>query len=404
MTIFSFTLLIAFSLAITLTQTSLLRPEAEAKSGGFSIELIHPASKRSPASLSTELVPDLLGVYLINFSVGTPPKFQLAGADSGSDINWIQCEPCVQCYSQHLPIFNSLNSSTYKALPCNSSKCLGECHGSQCTYGTNYTDQSYSYGDLATEIFTFYSPQGFQEISFPDILFGCAHRSKLQNTDQMTTGIMGLGISPMSLVSQISPAFGKKFFYCFVPLAQLDVPSTLTFGENAWGSTGSVLFTPIHSNPSNSFYLLTLLGISVGDKRFDFFGNSSTISPEGNIAIDSGTTLTVLPTLLYNQVKTTISQAINVEPLVNENSTNICYKDLNAFDVPPVTMHFIAADVPLSKDNIIWPAGQGIWCLAFRPTENQPFYGNVAQTNFLVGYDLNKMIVSFKATDCTKMA
>ncbi|KAK4738372.1 hypothetical protein R3W88_002069 [Solanum pinnatisectum] len=67
-------------------------------------------------------------------------------------------------------------------------------------------------------------------------------------------------------------------------------------------------------------------------------------------------------------------------------------------------MHFIAADVPLSKENIIWPTGQGIWCLAFRPTEDQAFYGNVAQTNFLVGYDLDKMIVSFKATDCTKMA
>ncbi|KAK6804171.1 hypothetical protein RDI58_001955 [Solanum bulbocastanum] len=385
---------------MTVTQTSLL-PESEAKSGGFSIELIHSASKRSPASLSMELVPEPLGNYLINFSVGTPPMFQLAVADSGSHVNWIQCEPCVHCYSQHLPLFSSLNSSTYKAIPCGSSQCFqNNCQGSQCTYGMSYIDGSYSNGDLGMEMFTFYSPKGLKEISFPDIVFGCAHSSKLADTNPNMSGIMGLGVSPWSLISQISPAFGQKFFYCFVPLAQLDVPSTLTFGENAWGSTGA-LFTPICLKPFKHFYFLTLVGISVNSKRFNLFNNSTT---EGNIVIDSGTTLTSLPTQLYNQVETAIIQAINVEPFFKENSTNPCYKDLSGSDVPPVTMHFIAADLPLSKENIIWPTGQGIWCLAFRPTEDQAFYGNVAQTNFLVGYDLDKMIVSFKATDCTKMA
>lgn len=86
---------------------------------------------------------------------------------------------------------------------------------------------------------------------------------------------MGLGIYRMS---QISPAFGEKFFYCFVPLAQLDIPSKLTFGENA-----EALFTPIIMKPFDSFYYLTLMGISVGGKRFDFM----TIFQEGNIVIDS---------------------------------------------------------------------------------------------------------------------
>ncbi|XP_055814423.1 aspartic proteinase CDR1-like [Solanum dulcamara] len=401
MTIFSFTLLIAFSLAITLTQTSLLRPEVEAKSGGFSIELIHPSSKRSPASLSIELVPDFLGNYLINFSVGTPPKFQLAVAGS-TFMNWIQCEPCVQCYSQHLPIFNSLKSSTYKALPCASPKCFQDnCEGSHCTYVAEYVDQSYSYGDLAVEMFTFYSPQGVEEISFPDIVFGCAHRSKLETTAPKVSGIISLTNSPQSLISQIIPSFGKIFSYCFVPLAQLDVPSTLTFGENAWGSTGS-LFTPMLVKELDPSYFLTLVGISIGGKRIDFFGNSSNIFREGNIKIDSGTAMTVLPTSFYSQIKTTFIQAIDAEPLVYENSISLCYKDLTV--VPSVTMHFIAVDLPLSKDNIMFPKGEGIWCLAFRPTEGQPLYGNVAQTNFLVGYDLNKMTISFKATDCTKLA
>lgn len=78
--------------------------------------------------------------------------------------------------------------------------------------------------------------------------------------------------------------------------------------------------------------------------------------------------MTVLPTLLYNKFRTAILQDINVEPIVYANSTNICYKDLNASVVPPVTVYFIAADVHLSKDNVIWSRGEGISCLAFRPT------------------------------------
>ncbi|XP_027769723.1 aspartic proteinase CDR1-like [Solanum pennellii] len=236
MTIFCFIIVFCFAI-LTVTQTSVL-PESEAKSSGFSIELIHSASKRSPASLSMELVPEPLGMF--------------------------------QAHSHSV-------------------KMLG------------------------------------------------------------------------------------------------------------------VLFTPISLNPNEPFYLLTLVGISVNGKRFNLFNNNNSTTI-GNIAIDSGTTLTNLPTQLYNQVETAILQAINVQPFFIENSTNPCYRDFSGSDVPPVTMHFIAAAVPLSKDNIIWPAGQGIWCLAFQPTEGQGFYWNVAQTNFLVGYDLNKIIVSFKPTDCTKMA
>ncbi|KAH0730991.1 hypothetical protein KY289_002179 [Solanum tuberosum] len=405
MAIFSFTLLIAFSIAITLTQTSILA-EAEVKSGGFSIELIHLASKRSPASLSTELFPEPLGPYLINFSVGTPPKFQLAMTDSKSYMNWIQCEPCVECYSQNLPIFNSLNSSSYKALSCASPKCFqNNCEGSHCTYIAKYADQiSYSYGDLGMELFTFYSPQGIEEISFRDILFGCGHRSKVEGIGPKISGMISLSDSRQSLISQIIPSFGKIFSYCFVALAHLDVPSTLRFGENAWGITGSV-FTPMLVKESEPSYFLTLLGISIGDKRMDFFGNSSSnMFREGNIAIDIGTAMTVLPTSFYNQIKTAFIQAIDAEPLVYENNSTsqLCYEDLIA--VPSVTMHFIAAELPLSKDNIMFPKGQGIWCLAFRPTEGQAYYGNVVQTNFLVGYDLNKMFLSFKPTDCTKLA
>ncbi|XP_009796952.2 aspartic proteinase CDR1-like, partial [Nicotiana sylvestris] len=355
-------------------------------------------------------IPDrLTGVYLINFSVGTPPKFQQVVVDTGSHINWIQCQPCVDCYKQDIPIFYPVNSSTFKPVSCQSPKCFqNNCQGSQCVYFATYVSSSYSFGDVATDTFTFYSANG-EELSFPAIVFGCAHRSKSTPVTPMMSGLIGLGASPASLMSQIiNPAFGQKFSYCFVPFSLLGFPSKLTFGDNAWGP-GS-FFTPLIVKPSDVFYFLTLLGISVGEKKLELIVNSSTIFQEGNIVIDSGTTYTSLPTPFYNQLETVVREAVEVEPWSDNSqsgtSLSLCYKDLDGNDIPPLTLHFIGADVPLSKDNIMppMPNSDGLCCLAFLPTENQPFFGNVAQSNFLVGYDLDKMIVSFKATDCTKMA
>ncbi|MCD7452713.1 hypothetical protein HAX54_017932 [Datura stramonium] len=64
-----------------------------------------------------------------------------------------------------------------------------------------------------------------------------------------------------------------------------------------------------------------------------------------NIAIDSGATLTALPTIFYCQLKAVIKQAIKIRPLVDDNSTTLCYKDLEAVDVPPVTVHFITQPI-----------------------------------------------------------
>ncbi|CAN1157125.1 Aspartic proteinase CDR1 [Linum perenne] len=70
--------------------------------------------------------------------------------------------------------------------------------------------------------------------------------------------------------------------------------------------------------------------------------------------------------------------------------------------VPPVTVHFQGADLAMTSDNIFIHVSDKIMCLAFYANDELSIYGNVAQQNFLIGYDLQKHTISFKPTDCSK--
>ncbi|CAN6703763.1 unnamed protein product [Malus baccata var. baccata] len=121
----------------------------------------------------------------------------------------------------------------------------------------------------------------------------------------------------------------------------------------------------------------------------------------GGTETDSGTTITTLPTKLYQSFETAIRKAIHLE--VTKDPTGIlqlCYKTRPEIDAPIVTVHFRGADVKLKSVNTFVRVREDVVCLAFSPTNDVGIYGNVAQMNFLVGFDLQERTLSFKATDC----
>ncbi|WP_411024826.1 pepsin-like aspartyl protease, partial [Salmonella sp. s57610] len=53
------------------------------------------------------------GEYFARLAVGYPPREYYLVTDTGSDVSWLQCSPCSECYQQSDPIFNpSASSST----------------------------------------------------------------------------------------------------------------------------------------------------------------------------------------------------------------------------------------------------------------------------------------------------
>jgi len=58
------------------------------------------------------------GEYLMDIYVGTPPRRFRMIMDTGSDLNWLQCAPCLDCFEQRGPVFDPAASSSYRNVTC----------------------------------------------------------------------------------------------------------------------------------------------------------------------------------------------------------------------------------------------------------------------------------------------
>ncbi|KAK6119281.1 hypothetical protein DH2020_046969 [Rehmannia glutinosa] len=432
---------IAFVALIFLVSLSRCDLLTKSSTNGFTTDLIHRDSPQSPSydpslSHSQRLVnairrsfnrfqrfnvkratkspePDIInsgGEYLIKYSIGTPQVPSLGIADTGSDIIWTQCQPCLKCFKQNLPLFNPKSSSTYRAIPCNTTKCsLQETTCSKtrknCLYYEGYGDGSFTEGLLSTDTFTLASTGG-NRVSLPNIIFGCGFKNG-GIFDGGESGIVGLGGGKASLVRQLGPLAQGKFSYCLVPsLDNKSNSSKLNFGDNARVSGRGVVSTPLVSKKPDTFYYVTLLGISVGNQKLEFYDKYSSLDfvQEGNIIVDSGTTLTLLPTNFYAKLKNALQSSIKLKQTNDPQGVlDLCFLTEKDIDIPKITVHFKGANVNWKQENVFVRTSEFSLCLAAQPVQDLAIFGNLAQTNFLVGFDLEKRLVSFKAADCGKL-
>lgn len=355
------------------------------------------------------------GEYLMNVSIGTPPVTVLGIADTGSDLIWTQCKPCTQCFNQNTPLFDPIRSSTYRKIPCESKPCsellestCGSANerGDACEYSYSYGDRSFTKGNLASDTLTIGS-----STSLPKIIFGCGHENG-GTFDESGSGLIGLGGGSLSLVSQLGKSIGGKFSYCLVPLsAEHNVTSKISFGSAGIVSGSGVVSTPLVPKPPNTFYYLTLEAISVGKKRLVYYTNNYNQSKviaanEGNIIIDSGTTLTFLPVGFHDDLVSALAEAIEAERVSDPRGVlSLCFRaessDQSLASAPIITAHFAGADVVLQPMNTFAKVEDDMFCFTMVPSNDVAIFGNLAQMNFLVGYDLESKSVSFKPTDCT---
>ncbi|KAK9911436.1 hypothetical protein M0R45_035345 [Rubus argutus] len=412
---------IAIALTLSVTYVfpfSLIKAD---HNGGFSVELIHRDSPMSPLhnpsetyvqrvtnalqrsinrvslSRSTNLFPSNnpestivsdKGEYLMKISIGTPPVEILGVADTASDLIWIQCMPCSSCYKQKAPLFDPKNSNTYKEVSCTSSQCQSasgtSCSEDICHYKRFYRDRSYSNGIISNETVTFNSTSLDRPVSLPQIIIGCGHNnSGLFNEDG--SGMIGLGRGSMSLISQMDSSIDGKFSYCLVPaFSKLNSSSKMSFGNNAVVSGAMVVSTPLLSGDLKSFYFLTLEAMSVGRKRLQYKQYTDAVG--------------------YRKGKYHMNKAIRSKPARDARRyLSLCYKTKSAIKAPTITAHFTGADVKLKVLNTFLRVSMDVVCFAFRPiTQGNAVFGNMAQANLLIGYDLKQETLSFKPTDCTK--
>nr|GEV83836.1 aspartic proteinase CDR1-like [Tanacetum cinerariifolium] len=341
------------------------------------------------STYQTQIIPDH-GEFLLNISYGNPSHQVLAIADTGSDLSWIQCEPCIHCYNHTGSLFNPKTSSTYKPVACESNTCKAigtidtNCTKTKsCPFYASYAGGSVSNGTISTETVT------LGDRVLPNIVFGCGFYN--ENSFRPTWGgIVGLGGGDYSLVSQISSVVPGKFSYCLIPFTLTNgisnKSSKMIFGDIDFGP--NVVSTPLVLILPKTYYYVTLEGISVDGRRLNLVsdGSKPTKPSKGNMIIDSGTTLTTLPPKLYNEFVAIMKDAINVRTIKDpQKILSLCYLASKVTNLPKVTIHFEGADVELSRENIFVTVSKHIMCLGMRSAAvSLPVLGNIAQMNYMM--------------------
>ncbi|KAE9621350.1 putative nepenthesin [Lupinus albus] len=374
--------------------------------GGFSVKMIRINSTKVAHLLDNVQSPTHadLGVHILEMSFGNPSTKYYGIIDTGSDLIWTQCLPCDNCFPQKYPYFDPKKSSTYTNVYCQEDECnllkesvKGCSSQNQCTYRFSYLDTSITQGLLALDTITLQSSSG-GVIPLQYMIFGCGHNNS-GGFDEKVMGIVGLGQGPLSLISQIGPSFGgRRFSYCLVPYyADYNLPSIMSFGSGSEVIGDGVVSTPLIKKESKSFYYVTLQGISVGDTYLSFHSSS-----KGNMIIDSATTFTILPQKLYDQLVEEVKKQVPLQPIINDPQfgDRLCYRTIN-LEQPIITTHFEGADIQLKTIQTFYQPNFGVFCLAFGSIRSDfGIYGNLAQTNYLIGFDLESELVSFKAIHC----
>jgi hypothetical protein len=361
-----------------------------------------PITQSTPHGLlmSAVIFPQTYGAYVVEIEVGTPPVRQLMIIDTGSDVTWFQCKPC-NCYE--MPgVYDPLNSTSISVVPCDSPACnqlsRHYCSTSQCQYEVSYLDGSFTNGSLVLETLTFGST------SVLNVFTGCGHSNF--GFIPGVHGLVGLGGGPLSLATQLRVhGLASIFSYCLPSLhggsfgwLNFSLPSAMLPARTAW--------IPLLRTPKiKTSYFVGLLGLGIGDMQLPIPQNSF----EGGAIIDSGTTYTRLPRLVYEAFRNAyLAKAVNLPRASATFGFDTCYNlsGLESVQVPNVLFFFSAGPIlTLQMRNILVEpehyVGVGIFCFAFFPTNDATsIIGNTQLAGIQTSFDAEAGYVGFGPSIC----
>jgi hypothetical protein len=380
-------------------------------------------SYRSPpqAAASKAQVPVTSGAKLrtLNYvaAIGLGGGEATVIVDTASELTWVQCEPCESCHYQEDPVFDPSSSPSYAAVPCNSSSCdalqvatgmsssgTTACGADRpaCGYTLSYRDGSYSRGVLAHDRLSLAGEvvDGF--------VFGCG-TSNQGAPFGGTSGLMGLGRSQLSLVSQTMDQFGGVFSYC-LPLKDSGSSGSLVLGDDSSvyrNSTPIVYTSMVSDDPSaqGPFYFLNLTGITIGGQEVE----PSAGFAAGKVIIDSGTVITSLVPSIYNAVKAEFMDQLAEYPQAPGFSIlDTCFNmtGFSEVQVPSLKLVFDGGvEVEVDSSGVLYfvSSDSSQVCLAMAALESEydtSIIGNYQQKNLRVIFDTSGSQVGFAQETC----
>ncbi|KAL1221604.1 Protein ASPARTIC PROTEASE IN GUARD CELL 1 [Cardamine amara subsp. amara] len=361
-------------------------------------------TRYKPEDLATPVVSGASqgsGEYFSRIGVGTPAKEMFMVLDTGSDVNWIQCKPCADCYQQSDPVFDPASSSTFKSLTCSAPQCslleTTACRSNKCLYQVSYGDGSFTVGDYATDTVTF-----GESGKINDVALGCGHDN--EGLFVGAAGLLGLGGGALSMTNQIK---ASSFSYCLVD-RDSGKSSSLEFNSVQFG-TGDATAPLLRNKKIDTFYYAGLSGFSVGGRQVPISASIFEVdaSGSGGVILDCGTAVSRLQTQAYNALR---DEFVRLTTNLKKGTSSIslfdtCYdfSSLSSVKVPTVAFHFTGGkslDLP-AKNYLIPVDDAGTFCFAFAPTSSSlSIIGNVQQQGTRITYDLANNLIGLSANKC----
>jgi hypothetical protein len=389
------------------------------------------APEYSPSGYSSQLVATLesgvslgSGEYFMDVFIGTPPKHYSLILDTGSDLNWIQCVPCIACFEQSGPYYDPKESSSFENITCNDSRCKlvsspdppKPCkdENQTCPYFYWYGDSSNTTGDFALETFTvnLTTPNGKSELKHVEnVMFGCGHWNR--GLFHGAAGLLGLGRGPLSFASQLQSYYGHSFSYCLVDRnSNSSVSSKLIFGEDkellSHPNLNFTSFVGGEENSVDTFYYVGIKSIMVDGEVLKIPEETWHLSEEGSggTIIDSGTTLTYFAEPAYEIIKEAFMKKIKgYEVVEGFPPLKPCYNvsGIEKMELPDFGILFSDGamwDFPV--ENYFIQIEPDVVCLAIlgTPKSALSIIGNYQQQNFHILYDMKKSRLGYAPMKC----
>ncbi|KAL5201281.1 hypothetical protein ABZP36_035635 [Zizania latifolia] len=371
-------------------------------SAAAAASVINPARATKDVSLPAKRGISLgTGNYIVSVGLGTPAKEFSVVFDTGSDLSWVQCQPCKDCYDQQDPLFDPEQSSTYSAVPCDAQECdeleSPSCSSdNKCRYEVVYGDQSQTDGDLVRDTLTL-TPSA----KLAGFVFGCGD----ENTGLFgqADGLVGLGREKVSLSSQAAPNYGAGFSYCLP--SSSSAAGYLSLGGAAPANAQFTAMVTRSDTPS--FYYLNLVGIKVAGRSIKV---PTTVFVTAGTVIDSGTVITRLPETAYAELRSAFVQSMGrynykTAPALSILDTCYDFTGHSTVQIPTVALVFAGgATVNLDFTGVLYVARVSRACLAFASNGDDSsvgILGNTQQKTFAVVYDVANQKIGFGAKGCT---
>ncbi|KAL7129302.1 hypothetical protein ABFS83_13G057200 [Erythranthe nasuta] len=404
-----FLLFISLHLALLNCCTNCLSTSSE--STGFSLKLVRtnfrPLIETNIAeNKSTSYFPNTIHpritftnfLYIIEANIGTPSTKKSFIFDTGSELTWTQCTPCVNCFNQNSPLFDPKRSTSYKKLSPNhpSARFFNRSNNGDSTFYLLYGTGESSSGIVSTETFSFASDKRGVHESIKGVVFGCANnqRGKFKS---WITGIMGMSRSPLSLIGQMGAKSSQKFSYCLPPVTSPIKTTFLRFGKNV--KTGRGLRESSFINSIDYNYRVNLLDISISGRRLNL--------PNGTFArgcmMDVGSSGSYLEPHAYSEVMRVLTHHFDWFKLkrVNVPEGRLCYRFVRAFRYyPNMVFHFQGGDFEIGPENLFHFTSDR-FCLTMLRNDRVTILGSFQQQNVRFVYDIGNQKVLFGKEDCS---